>query len=505
MLFLQKMFSIIDLYGLSIPLRYHQKEKFHTLYSSTLSLLTILGIFYVILKFTIIVLNYKEFSIIQNTEEILEKKLLDFSKIPILIGFINDGGRPIKIDSTYLSIILDKNEHYPEINEEGIMKLKRISTSIKLEYCNLTKHFSKDNNIINLIKDYEYENYLCPVPGQNLSIRGRWGDSINGYDILEFHLIKCENSNEEDRCKNEEEMNKFFKNSYMSIIYLSQSLNHHDVNNPIRYNFRSEVFLISSQVLKRYYYYFIPGEYISDNGYLFINKKIFNFFDYQTTIIDFVDEEDQNYYSKATLIEVAFSCLDRYFKYERKYLKFQDCFGNIGGWIRIILIVCQFISDYFSEKIFLNDIIKSISSFSNKQSFHSKIKVKRENIKTNNYFNNENNSSNYKSQFSSLSIKPSKKGNISENLDLSNVQIENFKIINKEKKNITLNLIDYCLPLWAMENNCKYSPFIAYKNIIYKDISLEFLIPLIEKFLRFNLFIEKENKIDLLSKLNCFK
>ena len=122
------------------------------------------------------------------------------------------------------------------------MKLKRISTSIKLEYSNLSKHFNKDNNIINLIKDYEYENYLCPVPGQNLSIGGRWGDSINGYDMLEFHLIKCENNSEKQNCKSEEEMEKFFKNSYMSIIYLSESLNLYDVNEPIRYNFRSEFF-----------------------------------------------------------------------------------------------------------------------------------------------------------------------------------------------------------------------------------------------------------------------
>jgi hypothetical protein len=488
------MFSIIDLYGLSIPLRYHQKEKFHTLYSSTLSLLTILGIFYVILKFTIIVLNYKEFSIIQNTEEILEKKLLDFSKIPILIGFINDGGRPIKIDSTYLSIILDKNEHYPEINKEGIMKLKRISTSIKLEYCNLTKHFSKDNNIINLIKDYEYENYLCPVPGQNLSIRGRWGDSINGYDILEFHLIKCENTNEEDRCKNEEEMNKFFKNSYMSIIYLSQSLNHHDVNNPIRYNFRSEVFLISSQVLKRYYYYFIPGEYISDDGLLFVNKTKFDFFDYQTTIIDFVDEEDQNYYSKATLIEVAFSCLDRYFKYERKYLKFQDCFGNIGGWIRIILIVCQFISNYFSEKVFLLDIVNDLFppniEYIKKKNFKNSSNVIK-NTK-NEIFNNNIISTGMKNNYIS---KIKEKDN--SNLFLNTNYPENIQ--SEKKIRINLNCIEFIFPFFLIEKKNKFKSICFFRNFIYHDISIEVIIPLMERISRLKKIIKGKDYISRLS------
>ena len=44
---------------------------------------------------------------------------------------------------------------------------------------------------------------------------------------------------------------------------------------------------------------------------------------------------------------------------------------------------------------------------------------------------------------------------------------------------------------------CKYSTFIDYKNFIYKDISLEFLIPLIEKLLKYH---EKVNRLDFLPK-----
>ena len=58
---LKKIFRLIDLYGLSIPLRYHQKAKFDTIYGTTLSLLTILGVFYVILNFTIKILIIKNY------------------------------------------------------------------------------------------------------------------------------------------------------------------------------------------------------------------------------------------------------------------------------------------------------------------------------------------------------------------------------------------------------------------------------------------------------------
>ena len=156
-------------------------------------------------------------------------------------------------------------------------------------------------------------------------------------------------------------MQPYFENAYLSIIYLAQSLDHYDVYNPIKEKFRSEIFSIVTSLVKRYYYYFLPGEYISDNGFIFNNISTFNFFEYDRLITDFVDNEDQEFYSGATVAEVCFSSIDKYITYERKYTKIQDSLGNIGGWIRIILVVCQFINDYFSEKIFLVDFIISIS------------------------------------------------------------------------------------------------------------------------------------------------
>ena len=83
----------------------------------------------------------------------------------------------------------------------------------------------------------------------------------------------------------------------MSILYLSEALEHYDKSNPIRKSFRSEVFMIVSNTVKRYYYYFAPGEYISDDGYIFTFNKFYEFFEYKNTAIDFVDKEDQSYYS----------------------------------------------------------------------------------------------------------------------------------------------------------------------------------------------------------------
>ena len=39
------------------------------------------------------------------------------------------------------------------------MYLRRESKSIKLEYCDINKHFNNDSYIIGMIDDFEYQNY----------------------------------------------------------------------------------------------------------------------------------------------------------------------------------------------------------------------------------------------------------------------------------------------------------------------------------------------------------
>ena len=527
---LKTIINIIDLYGLSVPLRYQQKSKFNTIIGASLSLITIISIFTVLMIFIVDIFNHKDFKIIQNSEQIYGKKQVDFSKVPILIGFINDSGRPVKIDPTYLKITLDRNDHYPEINSEGIMTLRRESTPIKLEYCDLNKHFNNESYVIEMIKDFEYQNYLCVVPGQNLSIAGRFGDSIHGYDMLEIHLIKCENSTEKQDCATYEEIEKFYTNSYMSILYLSEALEHYDTNNPIRKSFRSEVFMIVSNTVKRYYYYFAPGEYISDDGYIFSFKKFYEFFEYQNTAIDFVDKEDQSYYSGQTLIEVSFSSVDKFITYERSYPKIQDSLGNIGGWIRIILTVCQFLSNYFSEKIFILDIINKITVFKDKKKVNnlsirnnSKTKVNnseksdkqnqnykkyKDIVKNNNYISNDSTSrNNIQISRNSNNLFNTKDfgGKTAQNIEqLNHNQTTNSELkytftINQKEK-IRISCIEYILPFWVLEKNKKHAYIILFKKCLYKDISLEVLIPLVERLSK--MYFGESVQSNYLSKIN---
>ena len=60
---------------------------------------------------------------------------------------------------------------------------------------------------------------------QNLTIRGHYGDQINGFNTLKFHLIKCKNSSENNNhCKSSEEIDKYLENTYVSLFMFQKLL-----------------------------------------------------------------------------------------------------------------------------------------------------------------------------------------------------------------------------------------------------------------------------------------
>ena len=298
----------INIYGLSFPLRYRKSEKYSTISGILFSILTFLIVIAITIMYSLDLINHTGFNIMLNYTPILKKTNIDFSKIPFMIGFVNWSRSHQKLNSSYLSLTFDRNVHNTFLNNDGIYVMERLSTPIKLEVCNPKIHYIGKNEFMN---DFEYEKFLCPYKDQNLSISGRFGDNINGYDILEIHLNKCENSsNNLFYCKSNEEIDEYIKNSYLEIIYLSQSPEHNNYNYPIAEFVKNELYVVAKGNTKRYYHYFSLAEYISDNGIFFKKLHKYPFFETETTRLDFVQEEDQEYYSSSALLEVALTCTD---------------------------------------------------------------------------------------------------------------------------------------------------------------------------------------------------
>jgi hypothetical protein len=480
-----KLMKTIDIYGFNFPLRYKKETQYNTLCGSFFSIISISIIILISFLYFKKMVQRTNFSLVTNyiyTEDNLE---IDLSNFPLMIGLINYDGQ-IEIDDSYITFKLEKNVYTPTKNELGYSLLKRTSYQIELEKCTLN-NFGKYQD---LFKKYDYRKNLCVKQNQNLTIKGRNGDQVKGYTTLEMHLIKCENSTIKNNyfCKNEEDIDKFLLNSYVSFFYISQTTNHFNITHPIYNLLNSNTYAINIGHVKRYFVFFSNDIYLSDSGLIFDKSKEFNLFQYHHTHFDFLEKDHQQYFSGKTLIEISLTCHDIKTEYNRVYIKIQDVLGYIGGIYDIISIFFQFISYNFVKKSFINGIGNFFISSNCK------------NLTINSYKNSIDKSNfalknNFKCNISTIPFKIKKIDDINictvfnikvknQILNLFDVNENELKLIQnfeKTEKNWYYYLLYYIVPLYTLKHFQKYKIFNLYINIFHRFLSIDFFIPIILK------------------------
>ena len=522
---------LFNIYGYTFSLHYKNNKEFNSIIGIILSFITIFFLFLYIIYQFLNVINFKNFTVLQNESPVSGNVPLDFSGIPLVFGFYQNFDA-VAINKSYININFYKSEYEIILNEKGYYKFNRSSYELELEICNEKnlKHFNK------IFTNLDIENFYCPKIGQNLTFAGRYGDRFNGFDILEFHLSKCiNNSYSNITCKTESEINDYLTNGFMTFYYISQTLDHYNRKIPIQNAIRTELYMVAKSTLKRYYYYFTKGNYITDDGIIFNNIHNLSFYEFSNTDIDFIDQEDGPYFPNSTLIEVHISCSNKILNIYRKYNKLTDIFGNIGGFINILRIICQVISNFFTEKTFLLDLINNLTMKNPKKYYKILIRIKNKydleknefvnkqnkqyilntnnlsstvknlNYNTSNGLNNKlinnyifplNNSkintnkfndNNYNINKSKKIIdKNNEKHNLSFNYLNKNIILKkNFfgfhkNLINKPKK-LTISFLDYFIPFICMSKIKKLQIFYFLKRYYYKHLSLEIIIPFLEK------------------------
>ncbi len=332
----------MNIYGLNFHLLYKKEQTYSTL-DIILSIVSYLILLFISILYFKDIYNKTGFSIITNSIQLEGKTPIDLSNSSLIFGLFDFKGQIKSINNSYINFNLYKTDHNFII---GNYSINRTQHNIILERCsreNLETIFFE-----NLQSKY---NLSCIKKGQNLTIAGKYGNSFNLFDILEFHIKKCEN--ETNNCKNEEEINTYLSNSYIHVLYLSYFVDHFNVDNPINYMIGSDDFAISLNSVKRYYYYFSPSKYISNNGLIFNFKKTYDFFEHKETILDYVDIENYSYFSSKTIMEIIFSVYPYEINYERRYVKLQDVLGNIGGCTDFLFYdFPNYFNIFFREKLY---------------------------------------------------------------------------------------------------------------------------------------------------------
>ena len=530
----------IDLYGIQFPFHYKKETEFSTRISIIMSLISIIFISTFLIYYFIILFEKKEFSIIKSS--LAETKLIDFSNIPILIALKGKNGY-IELNNSIFEIKAETVHHIVT----GQINTKREIN--KLEFENCSTYFSKLNDnevysIENYVNNLEINKYICLKSGQNISFHGRYGDSLNGFSILEIHIHKCNSS--KYNCSTKEELISTLQNKYISMIYLSHVVNHYQYKQPFNLLLREESFLIEPSIIKQYHYKMNPVSYTSEEGLFFSSKRNFYFTQNEGTLFDMVYSEEKEYHDNLSILEIIFDSTDYVTNIKRKYMKIQDIFPLITGWYNILYFFAKYISSYLSRKSLIVDLTNNLISpscnnycqnFMNKKDIRKSIYKQLNNnlllsssnvnlnspnlklvktysyMKTNNNMlnninsnnnninndidniynkNNFNNNDNNKSKDNNKDntnndSKNLKNSNLSTSIEFGNPLLMKLLTQYKEeghrgKQIYKISYFDYIFPYKCLKSLCKYSLLLLFSEVINGYLSLEKFLPMAESF-----------------------
>ena len=408
---------------------------------------------------------------------------------------INFNGTHEDFDYTYFNLTSEFNTHIPlNISNNTSLTNNRTSKKIELEKCN-----SSDINI----KGININEFICIKKNQGINLSGRYGDSINGFNILELILSKCfRDESNTNNCKSDEEIINKAKNLYFQIIYYSNQINHFDISNPIYQTLRVENFQISSSFIKRYYYYFSLSKYESYNNIILNKKKVYNFFEYKNTYMDFVEYETDfsTLQQSNRLIEIAFTTTNQIINYVRILTKIQNVFANIGGLINIIYIFVKQINTQIAKKTLACDITHTLISKTCKKACE-KLYYKNKSFSRSSIFNSNFNSNiNLNNLDSNKKINNNQISKIKSLENKNNISLYNFESFNMDLKFKNLlkdNSIDtknperqvtdfrcyeFLIPHFCLKKFKKFSLLHFYSKMFNHYLSIEEIIPVIETF-----------------------
>lgn len=367
----------------------------------------------------------------------------NFSDYPLAFGFFDTNSKPLEGLEDQIRVWMELQNLYP--SEDSNQKVKFDTTLLKLEKCELKKHFTK---YANLFKKYSYlETYYCIPTGKlNLTLYGNWADALNPNSFLTIKFAKCFNDQAnvndfpEVSCRNISEIDKNLFGFVMNMLYLDYDINHSNVDNPVNIISRSESFSFSSSVFFRYHIRKKIVNYQTDYGFLFPNivNEVFFQDDYMTSTTDLrVNTSPRGIFGHTIL-----SLSNKTDNFSRTYTKIQNALANIGGIVEGIFFFFSVLVKFLLKKNYYSELGLSCYGFSRKQSENVKyVPVKFRELKQineENYFN-ENEISSYNNSWKKkkYAMHNNNNNNIhnSDTHNINNIQIRN----NNCNNNLLMN------------------------------------------------------------------
>ena len=442
-------FKSIDIFGILPLFTIRGKSTFQTNIGSLLTIICIIIIIIYIYIFLDQMINHKSPNL---------NSTIYYDEIPPEVNLT-------KNNFTFVFSLQTKD--YTNYIDESIYTVNAIQTKIKF---NENGSYNYEEEILKIIKCNEYEFKIIPDKFKKLPLNNLYclNNNINlkgdfmkdNWNYIRFNFTKCVNSsNNNNKCKSENEINELLNGGYLGIFIPDYTYEPNIYNKPYNTYVKKLYKSFSIKYFEDIFIYFKLVEIITDSGYFFEVKNSINFttYDYLQNEIDF---RDSNHFLSLTI-----RLSSKREMYKRSYIKITTIFSNVGGMLKIILLIGEY-SVYFIRMILYKNYIleffnldesairlKKVRKIFNLPEF----KIMKSNIDK--YFNNASNISylNNNIEEDSSEIK-SNNNNTDENFIFNKLigSIKSMKVL-KNRNNILRKNNNFILQKDNLKNNRRKS------------------------------------------------
>ena len=280
---------------------------------------------------------------------------------PIIIDSISDFDEitPLYLNNSafefYFVVEYDNYTYYnnPKVfqfraYEERIIQIEGVqnlySRELEMQPCKTYYSKSELNNKI------DTDLFYCIKPNST-HIEGFWGNTINQY--IRIKLFKCSNTTN-ITCLPIEAIDKSIEGGILGLYVKNSILKLKDYDNPVFYSFDDLYYSLNTEFIFTLSINLKHLLFQNDIGYLFENIQEVKGF--------YLDHPKLLYFGKRgdLLADITFQFTRRGNLINRQYLKIQDVLTKIGGLIKALMIIGNFVAVNLSNIAFYNDYIFNI-------------------------------------------------------------------------------------------------------------------------------------------------
>ena len=361
-----------DIYSNGIGFFFNDKEKIGTFLGLFLTIIYILSS---ITFFIIYLLNTIERKNLKVNEFILYSKDLPNIEIsPNLIYFAFS----LEYQNSS-SRYIDETIYYPEIlfiSKNKINGTFNITDKKELEYevCKKEK-FEKDYQ--NILTNEDLNNSYC-LKDFNASLIG--GYKYDRMSYLTIKLYPCINTTENNNHCKPQEIDRYLKDGYFSILIKDIGLNPNNYSFPLISTYQNLYTNIGKSKYKDLFIIYGITEIQTDTSLFQEKIKTEKYLQFRKYEQSFYLREDSMYYENENkpIISVEFRLDDNIFIQKRTYTKITDVLYIIGGYMQILNTIFSLISILSNRLIPKLKILNGIFNFNFKE---KKITMKINSIK----------------------------------------------------------------------------------------------------------------------------